>query len=626
MTVRRRLLRRLKLRHVLAVFVLLASSTPLLISSVLLIPKSKEVLQGAERDYLIRKAGVLSREIDTYLATVRRQLAQLGGGLLLAPGPSGIDARLRQPWVGGYLQSFVAGNPDLRALYVVDLEGEGPRSGPSQLGPAAQTAMNEVFEQARSSRAPAYRFVAKGPGDRPGVALAVPAFEASSLPQSTPAAPESLASPLASPPPSPPLPAAQPTQASPQSPALIVEALLEFKPLAEAFREESPRETGVGVFLVDRSGKLLWSDAGPGMAEALMRSEIVHSFVKRPTTLTQEYAFASPHGRQQVLAQVSAIPENGWGIVAQKPLAAAFAIIDQMIVRTVLATLPLMVLAVGFAFLAARWVGRPIQRLSETTHEIAAGSFGGRVEMRGLSFELADLAEDFNRMGGQLESYVQQLREAAQANRDLFIGSLRAFAAAIDAKDPYTRGHSERVAAVSRTIARHLLLSEEVQHKAWIGALLHDVGKIGVEDTILRKEGVLTPEEYEQMKMHTVIGAEIMSPIEQLKEMIPAIRWHHEAWNGRGYPEGLKGEQIPLFARIVAVADTFDAITTTRPYQQAYNLQFAVETITKLTGSRFDAKVVTAFLRAVQAGDVRAIQPREPGALPEIEARVAWRR
>jgi len=299
-----------------------------------------------------------------------------------------------------------------------------------------------------------------------------------------------------------------------------------------------------------------------------------------------------------------------------------------MIVSTVVATVPLVVLSLGFALLAARWMGRPIQRLADSTHEIAAGSFGGRVDLKGMSFDLADLAEDFNRMSGHLESYVQQLRQAAQANRDLFIGSLRAFAAAIDAKDPYTRGHSERVAAVSRTIARHLGLAEDVQHRVWIGALLHDVGKIGIEDTILRKESELTTAEYEQMKLHTVIGAEIMTPIEQLKEMIPAIRWHHENWNGRGYPDGLRGEQIPLVARIVAVADTFDAITTSRPYKQAIQTQIAVETITRLTGSRFDAKIVTAFLRAVQAGDVRAADPAD-GAVrsrAEVEARAAAQR
>jgi len=593
MTTRRKLLRRIKLRHVLLILVLLSSGVPLLISSALLIPKAKDVLQDAERDYLTRRALALSREIDTYLATVRRQLTQLGTGLLLAPGAPDIAARLHEPWVAGYLQSFAAGSDGLRALYVLDLQGEGPRRGPGHLAADAEAAMDAVFEQARAAHAPAYRFINRGPREVPNLALAVPVMAAAANPG--------------------------------DPPRLVVEELLEFKPLQSVFQGETRKE--VGVFLLDRHGQILWSDSEAGMAGALVRSELVKLFVKRPMSLTREYEFSSPRGRQEVLAQVSAIPETSWGVVVQKPLSAAYAVIDQMILRTVLATLPLMALSACFAFLAARWVGRPIQRLTETTHEIAAGSFGGRVETKGLSFELADLAEDFNRMSGHVQGYVQQLREAAQVNRDLFIGSLRAFAAAIDAKDPYTRGHSERVAAVSRVIARHLLLTEEMQHKVWIGALLHDVGKLGVEDTILRKETELTAEEYRQMKMHTIVGAEIMQPIEQLREMIPAIRWHHEAWNGRGYPDSLRGEQIPLFARIVAVADTFDAITTNRPYQHAGDLKLAVDTITKLTGSRFDAKVVTAFLIAVQAGEVRPMVPREGRVtLPEIEARAAGRR
>ena len=616
MTFRRKLLRRLKLRHVLLILVLLSSGVPLVISSSLLIPEAKDVLQDAEKDYLTRKALALSREIDTYLVTVRRQLAQLGSGLLLAPGAADIGTRLHEPWVATYLQSF--SSPDLRALYVLDLQGEGPRSGPVRLPPDAEAAMNAVFERARSTHAPAYQLINMGPRAVPNLALAVPAGGGPAVAPAAgvPGAPGGIGGAG--------LPDAAGAAAA-DRPQLVAEALLELRPLQAVFQGEARKE--VGAFLLDRGGAILWSDSDPGMAEALLRSELVKLFVARPMNLTSQYDLVSPRGRQTMLAQVSAIPETSWGVVVQKPLSAAYAVVNQMIVRTVLATVPLMALAACFAFLAARWIGRPIQRLTETTHAVAAGSFGGRVEMKGLSFELADLADDFNRMSGHVESYVQQLRTAAQANRDLFIGSLRAFAAAIDAKDPYTRGHSERVAAVSRTIARHLQLAEEVQHKAWIGALLHDVGKIGVEDTILRKEGMLTPEEYEQMKMHTVMGAEIMSPIEQLREMIPAIRWHHEAWNGRGYPDGLRGEQIPLFARIVAVADTFDAITTNRPYQQAGNIELAVETITKLTGSRFDAKVVTAFLRAVQAGDVRPMVPREgPVLLPEIEARAAGRR
>lgn len=148
-------------------------------------------------------------------------------------------------------------------------------------------------------------------------------------------------------------------------------------------------------------------------------------------------------------------------------------------------------------------------------------------------------------------------------------------------------------------------LSEEDQQRVWVGSLLHDVGKIGIDDQILNKGGVFTEEEYDRMKEHPAIGAEIMSRIEQLRDVIPIIRWHHEAWNGKGYPDGLAGEQIPLMARITAVADTFDAITTSRPYQRAYDPTFAVETITRLAGQRFDAKVVTAFLRAFEAGEIK---------------------
>jgi putative nucleotidyltransferase with HDIG domain len=583
--IRRTFLRRLKLRHVLLIVVLLSSLVPLFISSALVIPKSREVLEDAERDNLIRRAGALSGEINAYLVAVRRQLEQVGSGLLMPPGPADITARLHQPWVSAYLRSVLGTSQDLLALQARDLDGAGPAVAPRDLPAGAATAMSLAFEEARAGKVAVYRLV-KLEGKAPLAVLAVPA-------------------------------AASPGGAM----QLVVEALIAFRPLAEVFQGEPRRE--VGVFLLDRQGKLLWEDGGdPTMVRALMGSEVVRAFVKRPMSFTKEYSFAAAGGRRDMLAQVSAIPDPGWGVVVQKPLATVFAVIDQLIVSTVAATVPLVLLSLGFALLAARWMGRPIQRLTETTHEIAAGSFGGRVDLKGMSFDLADLAEDFNRMSDRLESYVQQLRQAAQVNRDLFIGSLRAFAAAIDAKDPYTRGHSERVAAVSRTIARHLGFAEELQHRVWIGALLHDVGKIGIEDTILRKESELTTAEYEQMKLHTVIGADIMAPIEQLKEMIPAIRWHHENWNGRGYPDALKGEQIPMVARIVAVADTFDAITTTRPYKQAVQTQFAVDTITRLTGSRFDAKIVTAFLRAVQAGDVRAAEgPARPRA--EVEARAA---
>jgi HD-GYP domain-containing protein (c-di-GMP phosphodiesterase class II) len=575
MPTRRSLLRRLKLRNVLVAALLLSGIIPLGISSFRLIVQSYKVLRNTERDNLTGEAKSLSQEIDSYLIAARRQLEQLGEGILVAPGPQVPAARLSEPWVARRLESFQRGNPDVKALRVLDPEGAGLGPGLSR---EAEIAMNTAFEAARDRKASAYRLMAAGLE----AVLAVP------------------------------------VPVGAKEPELVLEAQLRLPPLQKVSRDVAHRL--VDVFLINNRGKVLWSTGG-----VTLGAEALQSLIQHPMALTSEYELpVKGGGKRKVFVQVSAIPETGWILVVQKPVSQAFADVNRMIFNAIFSTVLLIVLSLFFSYLAAR-VSQPIQRLAETTHEIAAGKFGGSVEMKGLTFELADLAEDFNRMSGQVAGYVQQLRQAASANRDLFIGLLRALVAAVDAKDPYTRGHSERVAAFSRTIGRYLQLPEEVQHKIWIGALLHDVGKIGVEDRILRKDGVLAPEEYEQMKMHTVIGAEIMAPIEQLKEMIPAIRWHHEAWNGRGYPDGLKGEQIPLFARIVAVADTFDAITTNRPYQQAYSLKFAVETITRLTGSRFDAKVVTAFLRAFEAGEIRTGVASRPSRVETtlVEARAA---
>ena len=137
-----------------------------------------------------------------------------------------------------------------------------------------------------------------------------------------------------------------------------------------------------------------------------------------------------------------------------------------------------------------------------------------------------------------------------------------------------------------------------------ISALLHDVGKIGIDDRILRKPGALSEDEFEVMKGHPVKGAAIMSGVAQLIDIIPGMKYHHEKWSGGGYPDGLEGEQIPMQARIVAIADTFDAMTTNRPYQKAMELGYVVEKIKSFGGTRFDPTVVEAFANAVRRGDI----------------------
>jgi putative nucleotidyltransferase with HDIG domain len=224
--------------------------------------------------------------------------------------------------------------------------------------------------------------------------------------------------------------------------------------------------------------------------------------------------------------------------------------------------------------------------------------------VRGAS-EISELAENFNKMASDIEEYIEKLKEAAEENRELFIGSIRMLAAAIDEKDPYTRGHSGRVAKYSTLIGRELGLSSEDLDRLRIAALLHDVGKIGVEDRVLKKPGALTPEEFDLMKQHTVKGANIMRPVSQLKEMLPGIELHHEHIDGRGYPYGLQGQQIPLMARIIGVADTLDAMTTNRPYQSAMDIEFALNRIKSLTGSKFDTVVVNALESAINSGKLR---------------------
>src|SRR5258708_25379512 len=222
---------------------------------------------------------------------------------------------------------------------------------------------------------------------------------------------------------------------------------------------------------------------------------------------------------------------------------------------------------------------------------MSRGEFHQRSPVRGGS-EISELAENFNKMAGDIEEYIERLKEAAEENRELFIGSIRMLAAAIDEKDPYTRGHSGRVAKYSMIIARELGLSAEELDKLRISPLLHDVGKIGVEDRVLKKPGALTTEEFTLMKQHTIKGANIMRPVSQLKEMLPGIELHHEHMDGRGYPYCLQAQQIPLMARIIGVADTLDAMTTNRPYHYATDLEYAPSNIQTLAGTNSAAVAV----------------------------------
>lgn len=188
---------------------------------------------------------------------------------------------------------------------------------------------------------------------------------------------------------------------------------------------------------------------------------------------------------------------------------------------------------------------------------------------------------------------------------ELFLNTITALVASIDAKDPYTEGHSQRVSDFSVAIAEQLNLPPEMRHSIRIGALLHDIGKIGVPDSILTKPGRLTVAEYAEIKKHPAIGANIIRGVSLLNDELPALAQHHERLDGKGYPLGLSGDQISPIARIVAVADVFDAITSDRPYRPGMDIETALDILRSITGEHLDEKYVDALIAAYMQDKIK---------------------
>lgn len=291
------------------------------------------------------------------------------------------------------------------------------------------------------------------------------------------------------------------------------------------------------------------------------------------------------------------------GVIAIQDEHAALQSVTDMRRQTLYISLLAAFFALLIGFLFAKQLTHPVRELAAGAHRIAGGDFSQRISVRSRT-ELGDLGESFNQMTDQLEHYIEDLQHSAEENRQLFIGTVKALAAAIDGKDPYTRGHSERVARFSLAIGESLGLLDDDMEKLRISALLHDVGKIAIEDNILKKPAALTPEEFEVMKQHPQKGFKIMSQIPAMKDFLPGMYMHHEMMNGKGYPQGLKDDEIPMQARIVSVADTFDAMTTDRPYQKGMSLEAALALIKTFVGTRYDVKVVDALVAACASGQI----------------------
>jgi HD-GYP domain-containing protein (c-di-GMP phosphodiesterase class II) len=292
------------------------------------------------------------------------------------------------------------------------------------------------------------------------------------------------------------------------------------------------------------------------------------------------------------------------GVIAIQDEAAALDSVSDMRWQVLWISLIAGLLTIVIGIFFANKLTHPVSELAGGAHRIASGDFSKRITVTSRT-ELGDLGNSFNLMTDQIERFIGDLQNSAEENRQLFIGTVKALAAAIDGKDPYTRGHSERVSRFSMAIAQRLGIADDEIEKIRISALLHDVGKIAIDDKILKKPAALTDEEYEIMKGHPQKGYKIMSQIPAMKEFLPGMYMHHEMVNGMGYPRGLTGDEIPLMGKIVAVADTFDAMTTDRPYQKAMKFEDALARIESFVGTRYDPAVVAALSEACREGQIR---------------------
>lgn len=219
---------------------------------------------------------------------------------------------------------------------------------------------------------------------------------------------------------------------------------------------------------------------------------------------------------------------------------------------------------------------------------------------REQNFKLQDMNKNLEE---KVRERTKQLDGKNTELRTAYIQTIRALAEAIDAKDAYTRGHSERVAVYASRIAREMGLRKELIERIYFAGLLHDVGKIGIPDAIITKPDRLDAAEYEQIKRHPEIGAKILEPVEFLRSVVPCVRHHHEWYDGGpgGYPDRLIGDQIPLPSRVIVIADTVEAMTSDRPYRKALPIETVVDELHKYSGSQFDPVVVDAFFKLLDA-------------------------
>ncbi|HEY1337922.1 MAG TPA: HD domain-containing phosphohydrolase [Bryobacteraceae bacterium] len=307
-------------------------------------------------------------------------------------------------------------------------------------------------------------------------------------------------------------------------------------------------------------------------------------------------------GESYLAIRMGAIaPESGYSLRSLRSVDAACRPIQARLRRVFLiASFIGLALAVIVCMLSSRSVARPIERLVDHLR---------RCEARGDLREFAPHPEAVPEIAALTETFSRAAAAARQSRLDLrraYLESVGSLASALDARDAYTAGHSARVSRFAGEIARALDASQEEVEIARIGALLHDIGKIGIADAVLQKPGRLTDEEFALLKQHPIVGRRILEGVHEFERYLPVVELHHENWDGSGYPYGQRREETPRVARIVHVADAYDAMTSDRPYRKGLAIEAAIAELRKWAGKQFDPKIVEVFVDLLQGNGTPA--------------------
>lgn len=582
-----RLPNRIPLLYLISGVLILVGVVPLYFYGTQVVAVNRERLKINEQLLQNTVTKSLSDDIEHRQVTLQTSLGNLSAAVLVTSGGNLTGEHVNTPELRALVERFTSSSDILAYATLLNDEGKGVSAGRIAPDAFVQIELEHAFIAAREGRVYNGQALTVGSGKQQHTTMLV----------STPVI-------------------------SNDHFLGMIGAIVDLQYLINSLRAAS--QGGLETFVVDHQGRLVaGANNDYATGQDMTGNQLVKAFVDRgrvPFSATSSFGIKRGKRIVDMLGTFSPVTSLQWAVIAEKTQEDAYQSVFEMQSKARQFALLAILLSLAFGISAARQLATPLQTLTESSRAIARGDFSQRVQVKSRT-EIGELAETFNSMTSDLERFVLDLRRAAEENRTLFLSSIQMLAGAVDEKDPYTRGHSDRVTRYSVLIAKELGLPEEEIEKIRISAQLHDVGKIGIEDRILKKPGALTPDEYEIMKTHTTKGAAILRPVEMLKEMIPGIELHHESLDGRGYPHGLKGDEIPLAPRIIMVADCFDAMTTNRPYQAAMDPEYVVRIINSLVNTKFDPRVVSALTTVFERGDFRL--RRVAAVTPEPQAAAA---